>query len=171
MPRLPATAVSWWKSGRIDALRPRPARPLRGAGGRPPGTPMSVWDKLRAGLGRTRQRFEQQVGTLLGRRSVDPETRDRLEEALLAADVGPATTDRLIERAEALLAGEPELDLRGALERTAAAMLEKAPVRFAPDGRRPWVALLVGVNGVGKTTLAGKLAARFARDGRRTLLV
>src|SRR4029077_10467764 len=42
---------------------------------------------------------------------------------------------------------------------------------FEPGHAKPWVALLVGVNGVGKTTLAGKLAARFARAGRRTLLV
>src|SRR5690349_2946990 len=132
---------------------------------------MSLWDRIRSGLGRTRQAIEQQVGSLLGRRSVDPETRERLEEALLAADVGPSTTERLIERAEALLARDPELDLRGALERTATAMLAAPQVSFAPDGQRPWVALLVGVNGVGKTTLAGKLAARFARDGRATLLV
>jgi len=66
-------------------------------------------------------------------------------------------------------------DLRAALEREAAEWLgakrsafEPGPAAAAPQ---PWVALIVGVNGVGKTTLAGKLAAHFARDGRRTLLV
>ena len=83
-----------------------------------------------------------------------------LEEALLAADVGPATAERLIERAEQRMRREPGLDLRAALERTAAEMLAGAQrARSSPAAERPWVALIVGVNGVGKTTLAGKLAA------------
>jgi len=102
---------------------------------------------------------------------VDAATRAGLEEALLAADVGPSTTESLIERAEDLLRRDPALDLRGALEQTAADLLGAKRASFEPDGRRPWVALLVGVNGVGKTTLAGKLAAGFARAGRPTLLV
>jgi fused signal recognition particle receptor len=133
---------------------------------------MNLWNKLRDGLTRTRERIGDQVGALLGRRgAVDPETRERLEEALLAADVGPATTEVLLERAEARMRREPDTELREALERTAAEIVGKARAPFAPDGVRPWVALLVGVNGVGKTTLAGKLAARFAREGRRTTLV
>lgn len=133
---------------------------------------MNLWDKLRGGLTRTRERIGEQVGTLLGRRgAVDAETRERLEEALLAADVGPATTEALLERAEARLRREPDTELRDALERTAAEIVGRTRAPFAPDGVRPWVALIVGVNGVGKTTLAGKLAARFAREGRTTTLV
>ncbi len=133
---------------------------------------MSLWERLRGSLARTRERLGAQVGGWLGARTVDPAARARLEDALLAADVGPAATDRLIERAESLLGREPGLDLGAALQRSAAAMLGARTARFEPGAEaRPWVALLVGVNGVGKTTLAGKLAARFARDGRRTLLV
>jgi len=133
---------------------------------------VNLWERFRSGLARTRERIEQQVGSLLDRRgSVDAHTRTRLEEALLAADLGPAATERLIQRAEERLRRDPELDLRAALERTAAELLGRADVRFEPGPERPWVALLVGVNGVGKTTLAGKLAASFQRAGRAPLLV
>lgn len=132
---------------------------------------MNLWDRFRQGLAKTRERLESSVGALLGQRTVDPATRAALEEALLAADAGPDTTERLLERAEALLRHDESLDLRHALERAAAAMVGGAPAPFAPGPERPWVALLVGVNGVGKTTLAGKLAARFTRDGAPTLLV
>ena len=135
------------------------------------GGPMNLWNRFREGLKRTREGLGHGLGAALGLRgAVDDATRSRLEEALLAADVGPGTTDRLIERAEARMRAE-DLDLRGALERTAAEILGARRVRFEPAGERPWVALIVGVNGVGKTTLAGKLAAGFAREGRSTLLV
>jgi fused signal recognition particle receptor len=102
---------------------------------------------------------------------VDAPTLERLEEALLAADVGPATAERLIERARARMGQERDLDLRGALERCAVDMLGARRARFEPGDERPWIALVVGVNGVGKTTLTGKLAASFARDGIPTMLV
>lgn len=137
---------------------------------------MNLWNKFRDGLKKTRDAIVGGLGSALGLAGpVDPATVEKLEEALLAADVGPDTTDRLIARAKKLLAAERDLDLRTALERAAAAMLrgDGAPVRFAPPAGAagPWVALIVGVNGAGKTTFAGKLAARFARDGARTLLV
>ncbi len=133
---------------------------------------MSLWQKFRSGLALTRERIEQQVGSLLGQRgAVSAETRQHLEDALLAADAGPATAERLIERAEQLLRREPELDLRGALERTTVELLGANRAPFEPGPERPWVALIVGVNGVGKTTLAGKLAAAFAAQGKQPVLV
>jgi len=133
---------------------------------------MNLWNRFREGLKRTAERLTESVGGILSRTGpVDAATRERLEEALLAADVGPSTTDALIEQAERLVRGDGALDLRGALERTATAILGAQRAPFVPAGQRPWVALVVGVNGVGKTTLAGKLAARFAREGKKTLLV
>jgi fused signal recognition particle receptor len=136
---------------------------------------MSLFSRFREGLQRTRERLVGQIGGLLQRRGPpDPQVVASLEEALLAADVGPATTDHLLERAQELLRGSADLDLRGALEQAAIELLrpaDAAGARFEPAGAKPWVALLVGVNGVGKTTLAGKLAARFARESRSTLLV
>ncbi len=136
---------------------------------------MNLWNKFRDGLQRTRDVIVSGVGAALGRSGpVDAATLETLEEALLAADVGPDTTDRLIERARKLVGQDRALDLRGALERAAGEMLRgtREPVRFAPEpGQVPWVVLVVGVNGAGKTTFAGKLAARFTREGHPSLLV
>lgn len=135
---------------------------------------MNLWNRFRDGLERTRDALVGGLGTVLNRTGpVDEATVQTLEEALLAADVGPETADRLIGRAKRIVATDWGVDLRTALERAAAAMLrgEGEPVRFEPGPETPWVALIVGVNGAGKTTFAGKLAARFAREGRSTLLV
>jgi fused signal recognition particle receptor len=133
---------------------------------------MNLWSRFRTGLQRTRESLVQQVGGLLPQRGTpDPAALASLEEALLVADVGPATTERLLERAQELLRDSPDLELRGALEQAAAGILSESRARFEPGEERPWVALLVGVNGVGKTTLAGKFAARFASQSRPTLLV
>ena len=133
---------------------------------------MDLWSRFRDGLARTRAALGDRMGALLGLKgAVDPATIEQLEETLLAADVGPATTERLIDRAQARMARSPDLDLRAALEACAAELLGARRASFEPGGDRPWVALVIGVNGVGKTTLAGKLAARFAREGRSTMLV
>jgi fused signal recognition particle receptor len=132
---------------------------------------VDLWSRFRAGLERTRERLGTHVSGLLRRREVDPAARERLEEALLDADVGPATAERLIADAEQRMRGDADLDLGAALERVAAEMLARRRARFEPGVARPWVALVIGVNGVGKTTLAGKLAASFARAGQSTLLV
>jgi fused signal recognition particle receptor len=103
--------------------------------------------------------------------TVDEATLERLETALLEADLGPETTDRLIDDARLRMGRSPGLELQEALEQSAAERLGRQRAAFAPRSERPWVALVIGVNGVGKTTLAGKLAARFAAEGRSTLLV
>ena len=132
---------------------------------------MSLWDRFRRGLTRTRDALTSAVGGALGKRTLDPATVEQLEHALLAADVGPATTDRLIAEARKALDKDATLDLRTALERAASSLVGANRAAFAPGPERPWVALLVGVNGVGKTTFAGKLATSYAKSGKKTLLV
>jgi len=132
---------------------------------------VSLWDRFRRGLTRTRDALTQAVGAALGKRTLDPATVEQLEHALLGADVGPATTERLIAEARKALDKDATLDLRAALERGAASLVGSKQAAFAPGTEKPWVALLVGVNGVGKTTFAGKLAASYARAGKKTLLV
>ncbi len=126
---------------------------------------------LRQGLSRTRSGLLQRLLPLLGRERLDPETVDELEGALLGADVGVQTTQRLIRHLQEAR-GESATSLAERLEREIEAILE-GPIRApAPTAAgRPHVIMVVGVNGVGKTTSVGKLAARFARAGRRTLIV
>lgn len=132
---------------------------------------MNLWQRFRTGLTRTRERLAETLGGVMGRGAVDAETREKLEEALLAADVGPATTERLIEAADARLKRGEGPDLRAALEAAATEILGRKRATIEAGPERPWVLMLIGVNGTGKTTLAGKLAAHFARAGRRTLLI
>jgi fused signal recognition particle receptor len=138
---------------------------------------VGLWDRLTAGLKRTQdavtggitQAFQNVVGERL-----DDATADALEEALLAADLGPAVTDRVLEslRRRRGLSGAGAW--RDALAAEIAEVLGEAGT-FAlepPAGAaRPWVVLVIGVNGVGKTTMIGKLAAREKARGRRVLLV
>lgn len=134
---------------------------------------MGLWDKLKSGLTRTRDSLVQGLGAALGLRgTVDAETLERLEEALLAADVGPDTADELIARARARMGRDRDLDLRAALEQSAAELMRVGGEgAFEPRAPWPWVALVVGVNGAGKTTFTGKLAAHFTRAQHPTLLI
>lgn len=138
---------------------------------------MALWDRLTSGLKRTQEAvtgsihraLEQVVGERL-----DDATAEALEEALLAADLGPAVTDRVLEalRGRRGLSGVDAW--RGALAEEIAAVLVAGAPPYAlepPAGVKPWVVLVIGVNGVGKTTMIGKLAAREKARGRRPLLV
>src|SRR5262245_18966730 len=110
---------------------------------------MDVWGRLREGLSRTRARIGDSLAGGLGRRgAVDAATVEALEEALLAADVGPATTARLIASARQQMTGH-DLDLRQALERGTVELLSARRARFEPGEERLWVALIAGVNGAG----------------------
>ena len=145
---------------------------------------MALFDRIRQGLSRTREALDrglEPLRTVVDRLDpLQPEWDDaalgRLEEALLAADVGVETAEALLERLRQRRSRRGE-DPRVALAAVITELLTPAggggaPGRFAaPAGLRPWVVLVVGVNGSGKTTLIGKLAARERRAGRQPLLV
>lgn len=125
---------------------------------------------IRRGLARTRSSMLHRLLPLLGRNKLDPADVEALETVLLGADVGVKTTQRLLH---ALRLSDGEGTLRDRLAREALAILQDAHGREveAPPSQKPWVIMVVGVNGVGKTTSIGKLAARFQKDGKATLLV
>ena len=126
--------------------------------------------KIRDGLKKTREAFATRVASLFSRPEEvsETDTVEGLEEALLTADVGLETIGRLLERLpkEARSSGA---SLRGALRECLMALWPPPPVPEGPPPK-PWVALMVGVNGVGKTTTLGKLAAQRIAGGQTGLL-
>ncbi|MGA8573806.1 MAG: signal recognition particle-docking protein FtsY [Desulfobaccales bacterium] len=130
--------------------------------------------RLRERLGRTREALSGGLDRLLkGRRQVDAQLLDDLEELLISADLGVETTLSLIHSLNEKLRRRELLDadrLKAALKEEMLALLAAAPP--PPQvGTRPWVMMVVGVNGVGKTTTIAKLAHRDLSRGLTPLLV
>ncbi|MGQ4806918.1 Signal recognition particle receptor FtsY [Candidatus Entotheonellaceae bacterium PAL068K] len=137
-----------------------------------------LWGRLRAGLQKTRQALQGNLDVVLRRPRLDEETLEDLEEALIMADLGVQATekvlqevrsqvkDRSIDAATDIRAGVATA-VRDILLSAAGAATAAAGAPMAP----PWVLLLVGVNGVGKTTTLGKLASQFRDAGDRVLMV
>ena len=166
----------WWRTPAEPRRRRRPAggRSSRLMNGEPETDTASrprLWERLRRGLSRTHARLVEQLGgSLEPGEPFDEEARARLEEALLGADLGLATTELLLGRLETrVAAARGGYSLRELLVEEIAGLLAQIP---APpeESAAPRVTLVVGVNGVGKTTSIAKLAARELAAGRRVLL-
>jgi fused signal recognition particle receptor len=136
---------------------------------------MGFFDKIKASLTRTKEQFVERFDEIVGRadepaqrsRPVDVETLDALEEALISADVGVAASDRIVSAVRARRSrGE---SLRTLVKDEILAIL-RAAGDGSPNGRKPHVVLIVGVNGTGKTTTVGKLA-RLIKDSGKTPLI
>jgi len=130
----------------------------------------SVLDRFRAGLSRT----SKALGQVFSRATVDDTLFEELEDALLGADVGVTTTTSLLgalrERAAADGIEDPAI-LRDRLTEILREQLgQMNPAMNPPPADGPYVILVVGVNGSGKTTTIGKLAARFRAEGKKVLL-
>jgi fused signal recognition particle receptor len=118
--------------------------------------------------------FFQKIGSAVGGRKIDEDLLEELEEQLIMGDVSIYTTQHLIDRLrQANRRGEVSADdgAQAALQTQVIDLLggDAVPLHFAPEGLTVW--LIVGVNGVGKTTTIGKLAKRLQKQGHRTLLV
>ena len=132
------------------------------------------FSRLKEGLSRSTQKLSGGIAAALTRRKLDDEALDGLEEALIAADLGPAVAGRIIASFRRSRFGREVTDeeVRTALAEEIAAILKPVAVPFALDAaRRPHVVLVVGVNGVGKTTTIGKMALQYQQEGKRALLV
>ena len=134
------------------------------------------FSRIKAGLGKTRANLTDGIADLfLGKKQIDDELLEDLETQLLMADVGIEATSEIIERLEYRVSrkelNDPEALYRG-LQEELAAMLEPVakPLTFEKEGDGPFVILVVGVNGVGKTTTIGKLTQRFQREGKSVML-
>jgi fused signal recognition particle receptor len=139
-----------------------------------PQTP-GFFGRLRAGLSRTRGKLSEGIGAVvLGRKQVDAALLDDVETQLLSADVGLDATDTIIDGLRARL-GRKQLGdadaFMAALREELRALLEPCDVPLIIDtSRKPFVILMVGVNGVGKTTTIGKLAKRYQNEGHSVML-
>ena len=131
---------------------------------------MQFFRKITEGLKKTRDAFVERVSDVLRPgKKLEPEDYEALEAALLRADVGPATADRILEDVKRRLdsgADDPAAALRDAVR--AVVEPKAATEATAP---RPHVTLVVGVNGTGKTTTIAKLAHRYKEAGDSVLLV
>jgi fused signal recognition particle receptor len=131
--------------------------------------------RLKAGLQRTSSNFADGMGNLfLGKKVIDQALMEELETQLLMADVGINATQRIVDNLTQRVSRK-ELADSGALYR---ALQEELRALLAPctaplqidSAHKPYVILMVGVNGVGKTTTIGKLAKRFRDEGRSVML-
>ena len=133
----------------------------------------SFLDRFRTGLERTRDILNADVEDLVrGRRPLKPEDLDAMEERLIAADLGLPATRQAMEvlRARSAQIWTGGVEAMRALLRDEIRSILARPLAVVPFSTRPWVVFVVGVNGVGKTTTIGKLAAAWKSEGRTTML-
>ena len=136
-------------------------------------------ESLDQGLQKTKEGFLSKITkAIAGKSTVDEEVLDNLEDALVSADVGIDTTVKIIERIEQRVSKDKYLttsELNKLLQQEIEAVLVDAPENITynfstPLPAKPFVILVVGVNGVGKTTTIGKLAYNFKKAGKSVLL-
>src|SRR5215831_5641714 len=127
--------------------------------------------RLLSGLHKTRQALKESLGTVFSRKRIDAETLEELEEALILADLGVLTTEKVLQevnqrvKQKTIEAGEGLRD--GVVETLRDILLAATPPSSTDMAlhSRPWVLMMVGVNGVGKTTTLGKLAYQWRTAG------
>jgi len=136
-------------------------------------------ETLDKGLEKSKDSFFGKLGkALVGKSTVDDEVLDNLEEVLVSSDVGVSTTLKIIERIQQRVARDKYLgtsELDRILKEEIAALLSQNNstdnLEFeTPLDKKPYVIMVVGVNGVGKTTTIGKLAAQFKKRGKKVML-
>lgn len=135
-------------------------------------------DKLDKGLEKTKENvFSKLSRAVAGKSKVDEESLDDIEEALITSDIGVETTLKIIEKLEDRVASNKYLnttELNTFLKEEIANLLEDSYANseefVLPDVDGPYVIMVVGVNGVGKTTTIGKLAHQFKQSGKKVVL-
>ncbi|MEO8700805.1 MAG: signal recognition particle-docking protein FtsY [Kofleriaceae bacterium] len=130
-------------------------------------------DAYKAGLAKTRGGFVAKLGKLFGKKKIDAATVDELEEVLFTADIGPRAADRIFQSVKQ---GMTKTDLEDSdkiwtqIRRTSREILALDAPPLDLSAHAPFVLLVLGVNGVGKTTTIGKLADTWTKAGKKILL-
>jgi fused signal recognition particle receptor len=129
-----------------------------------------VFARLKQRLSKTRRSFADGVGRILtGQRKIDAEVLDQIEELLITADVGVQTATELIDRISSARAADAD-ELQRVLRAEILSILTRQAHAAPAVTAAPHVIMVVGVNGVGKTTTIGKLAARYSAAGKTVLI-
>ncbi len=127
-----------------------------------------------AGLAKTRSGgFVAKLGKIFGKKKIDADVLPQLEEVLFTADIGPRAADRIFEAVKKELSKDDLEDHRkiwAKIRETSTRILDVGAPALDLGRKKPFVLLTIGVNGVGKTTTIGKLAARWAAEGKKVLL-
>jgi fused signal recognition particle receptor len=138
---------------------------------KPDGGERSWSDRLKSGLGLSRERISRPLTALFGREALSEEAVDELRSALLGADVGiPATEHLLDELVARWKRAGADLDARGVLKSALVELIAPLEQPLVIGSARPFVIMLAGVNGAGKTTSIGKLAKYLQGQGLSVLL-
>ena len=134
---------------------------------------MGFFDKLKQGLNKTKESFNEKINNVFSNfRKVDEEFLEELEEALIMADIGVDTSVEIISNLRKRIKKEKiedEEDVKNALREEMKKILDM-PNKELKLNTKPSVILVVGVNGVGKTTSIGKIANRLAKDGKKVVV-
>jgi fused signal recognition particle receptor len=133
---------------------------------------LSWFQRLKQGLTKSSSRLTEGLAAILVKRKLDQETLDEIEELLIAADLGPATAARLTGDLGKSRFGKEVTDdeVRLFLADRVAELLAPVAIPLDPGVAKPFVVLVVGVNGVGKTTTIGKLAEHYRGQGKRVMM-
>lgn len=128
--------------------------------------------RLKAGLSRSAGQLGEQIGALFTKRKLDREALDELEETLIKADLGIATAAKIVtaiakDRFDKDITPD---EIRSALAEAVTPLLQPVERPMDLGGAKPQVILIVGVNGVGKTTTIGKIASKLHDDGKTVML-
>jgi fused signal recognition particle receptor len=137
------------------------------------GESINLAGKLKLGLARTRQSWSKQLSGLFGSRKIDEELYEELETILLTSDIGVNATHQLLENLRKQVKRDALTDseqLKQVLKESLTAMLEPLVQPLDTTSHKPFVIMITGVNGVGKTTSIGKLAKYFQMQGKSVLL-
>jgi fused signal recognition particle receptor len=141
----------------------------------PPGQHLLTEEErlLKGGLARTRGGFVARLGKLFAKKQLGPEVLEEIEQVLFTADIGPKTAEKLLNAIKSQLSKDQLADpdaIWSKIRETSATILDVKAKPVEIDAQRPFVLLTIGVNGVGKTTTIGKLAAKLTGEGKKVLL-
>ncbi len=134
----------------------------------------SAFERLRNSLSKTKDSLLGKIAKVITRRSIDDDLIDEIEEILIEADVGVQATGRLIERLRERARDGSVSDSDGVMtllkDEIRSILSADSRELFPAGAAKPAIWLITGVNGVGKTTTIGKLATRFATDGKKVII-